>query len=83
MTITKEWFVEWLKAACMRGIRTAAQVGVLLLGSEIFAIQNLDWTYILGCMAGGFVLAILNALTGLPEVPTMEDMADIEIPKGE
>ena len=57
----------WLKAACIRGVKTAAQVGVLLIGSDIFDIVSLDWPYILGCMAGGFVLSMLTSTAGIPE----------------
>lgn len=57
----------WFKAAAIRGIKTAAQVGVLLIGSDVFDIVSLDWPYILGCMAGGFVLSILTSTAGLPE----------------
>ena len=59
---------EWFKAACVRAIKTAAQVGVLLIGSDIFDIVSLDWPYILGCMAGGFVLSMLTSVAGIPEV---------------
>ena len=58
---------QWLKAACVRGIKTAAQVGVLLIGSDVFDIVSLDWPYILGCMAGGFVLSLLTSVAGIPE----------------
>ena len=58
----------WLKAACVRAIKTAAQVGVLLIGSDVFDIVSLDWPYILGCMAGGFVLSMLTSIAGIPEV---------------
>ena len=59
---------QWLKAACIRGVKTAAQVGVLLIGSDVFDIVSLDWPYILGCMAGGFVLSMLTSIAGIPEV---------------
>lgn len=59
---------EWLKCAAIRGVKTAAQVGVLLIGSDVFNIMALDWPYIIGCMAGGFVLSILTSLAGIPEV---------------
>lgn len=60
----KEWFV----AAAVRGIKTAAQVGVLLIGTDVFNIMALDWPYIIGCMAGGFVLSMLTSVAGIPEV---------------
>jgi hypothetical protein len=64
---------QWFKAAAIRGIKTAAQVGVLLIGTDVFNIVALDWPYILGCMAGGFVLSLLTSVaTGLPEVPGSE-----------
>ena len=59
---------EWLKCAAVRAIKTAAQVGVILIGSDIVNIVSLDWPYILGCMAGGFVLSMLTSLAGIPEV---------------
>ena len=59
---------EWLKAAAIRAVKTAAQVGVLLIGTDVFSIVALDWPYILGCMAGGFVLSMLTSVAGIPEV---------------
>ena len=57
----------WAKAAAIRGIKTAAQIGVILIGSDIVDITTLDWPYIIGCMAAGFVLSMLTSLAGLPE----------------
>ena len=59
---------EWAVAAAVRGIKTAAQVGVILVGSDIVNIVTLDWPYIIGCMAGGFVLSMLTSVAGIPEV---------------
>lgn len=59
---------EWLRAAAIRAVKTAAQVGVLLIGTDAFNIVALDWPFILGCMAGGFVLSMLTSVAGIPEV---------------
>lgn len=59
---------EWLCASVVRAAKTAAQVGVLLIGTDIFNIVALDWPYIIGCMAGGFVLSMLTSVAGIPEV---------------
>ena len=59
---------EWLKCAAIRALKTSAQVGVLLIGTDIFNIVALDWPYIIGCMAGGFVLSMLTSVAGIPEV---------------
>ena len=59
---------KWAKAAAIRAIKTAAQFGVVLIGSDMVNIVSLDWPYIVGCMASGFVVSILTSLAGLPEV---------------
>lgn len=59
---------EWAKAAVIRACKTAAQVGVILIGSEMVNITSLDWTYIVGCMAAGFVVSMLTSVAGIPEV---------------
>lgn len=58
----------WWKAASIRAIKTAAQFGVVLIGSDMVNIVSLDWPYILGCMASGAVVSLLTSLAGLPEV---------------
>jgi len=69
---------KWLKCAAVRGIRTAAQIGVILIGSDMVNIVSLDWPYIVGCMASGFVAAMLTSLAGLPECKE-----EIEIERGD
>jgi len=58
---------EWLKAAGIRAAKTAAQVGVVLIGSDVVNIVSLDWPYILGCMAAAAVLSMLTSIAGIPE----------------
>lgn len=64
----KEETKLWWKAAGVRAIKTAAQFGVVLVGSDMVNIVSLDWPYILGCMASGAVVSLLTSLAGLPEV---------------
>ena len=58
----------WIIAALVRAIKTAAQFGVILIGSDVVNIVTLDWPYIIGCMAGGFIVSMLTSLAGIPEV---------------
>lgn len=67
--IQKSVWLEWFRAAGIRAVKTAAQVGVILIGSDIVSIVSLDWPYILGCMAAGFVVSMLTSLAGIPEAP--------------
>ena len=59
---------QWAIAAGIRAIKTAAQTGVVLIGTDVLNIVSLDWTYILGCAAGAAVLSILTSIAGIPEV---------------
>lgn len=63
---------QWFKAAGVRAIKTAAQFGVVLVGSDMVNIVTLDWPYIVGCMASGAVVSMLTSVAGLPEVPEEE-----------
>lgn len=63
-----EKFKVWAAAAAIRALKSAAQGGVMLMGSDAVNIVSLDWPLILGGMATMFVLSILTSLAGLPEV---------------
>ena len=58
----------WAIAAAFRAIKSAAQAGVMLVGSDAVSIVSLDWPLILGGMATMAVLSLLTSLAGLPEV---------------
>lgn len=59
---------EWLEAALIRAIRTFAEAMLAYIGTGAVVLGDVNWIAALsaGCM--GFVLAMLLALTGLPEV---------------
>ncbi len=59
---------QWFKAAGVRALKTAAQIGLILIGSDVLNIVTLDWPYIVGCMATGVVVSMLTSVAGIPEV---------------
>ena len=59
---------EWAKAALIRAIRTFAQAMLAYVGSEALLLGDVNWIAALSAGGLGFVLAILMALAGLPEV---------------
>lgn len=67
---------EWAKAAGIRALKTAAQFGIVLVGSDIKNIATLDWPNILGCMAAGAVVSMLTSVAGLPEVQLKKELAN-------
>ena len=64
---------EWLRAAIIRGIRTFAEGILIYIGGDAvnvgkLILSDVNWLAALSAGAMGFILAILLALAGLPEV---------------
>ena len=68
---------EWAIAALIRGVRTFAESALAYIGTGKLLLGDVNWLAALSAGAFGFVIAILLALTGLPEVkkedPLLED----------
>ena len=63
----------WAKAALVRAIRTFAEAMLAYIGAGAFeagqlVLADVNWLSALSAGAVGFVVAILLALNGLPEV---------------
>ena len=66
-------FSKWLKAALIRGVRTFAEGILIYIGGDAVSVGKLvladvNWLAALSAGAMGFILAMLLALAGLPEV---------------
>lgn len=61
-------FKKWAKAALIRAIRTFAEAALAYIGTGALVLGDVKWLGVLSAGALGFVLAILIALKGLPEV---------------
>lgn len=61
-------FKKWAKAALIRAIRTFAESALAYIGTGALVLGDVNWIGVLSAGALGFVLAILIALKGLPEV---------------
>ena len=59
---------EFWKAALVRAIRTFAEAMLAYIGTGAIVLKDVDWLAALSAGGLGFVIAILLALTGLPEV---------------
>ncbi len=64
---SKEYWIQWLKAAGVRAIKTFAQsfASLLTVGA---AISELDWGYILSVSVVSAVYSIATSFAGIPEV---------------
>ena len=59
---------KWTVAALIRAVRTFAEAMIAYIGTGAVVLGDVNWLAALSAGAFGFVLAILLALTGLPEV---------------
>ena len=59
---------KFWKAALIRAVRTFAESMIAYIGTGALVLQDVNWLAALSAGGLGFVLAILLALTGLPEV---------------
>lgn len=64
---------EWLRAALIRAIRTFAEamlsyIGVGAIEAGALVLADVNWLSAMSAGAVGFIVAMLLALAGLPEV---------------
>ena len=64
---------KWAVAALIRAVRTFAEAMIAYIGTGAVVLGDVSWLAALSAGAFGFVLAILLALTGLPEVEQDEE----------
>lgn len=70
---------QWLRCACVRSLKTAAQSAVALIGTSVY-MGDVSWPLIGSAALLAAVLSILTSLAGIPEV---EDGASVARLKGE
>ena len=64
----KDKYKKWFKAALIRAIRTFAEAALSWIGTSALLLSDVDCRGVLSAGAFGFILAILFAMKGLPEV---------------
>ena len=63
----KEYWMNWIKAAGVRAIKTVAQTAVATIGTAV-AMGEVDWILVGSAAALAGVLSLLTSVAGLPEV---------------
>jgi len=64
---------EWWKAALVRAVRTFAESAVAYIGTGAVVLGDVNWLAALSAGGFGFVMSILLAMTGLPEVKLQQE----------
>lgn len=59
---------KFWRAALIRAVRTFAESMIAYIGTGALILSDVNWLAALSAGAFGFILAILLALAGLPEV---------------
>lgn len=62
----KKW-KSWIKAACVRAIKTVAQTAVATIGTSALLAQ-VDWSVVISASILAGMLSLLTSVAGLPEV---------------
>lgn len=62
------YWMNWLKAAGIRAVKTVAQTAVGMLSGELVGIVEADWLAVLSVSAMAGVVSLLTSIAGLPEV---------------
>lgn len=63
----KEKFLNWLKAAGVRAIKTVAQTALAIIGTSAL-LNEVDWAIVGSAAAMAGILSLLTSTAGLPEL---------------
>lgn len=63
----KEYWINWIKAAGVRAIKTVAQTAIATIGTSA-AIGEVNWIMVGSAALLAGLLSVLTSVAGLPEV---------------
>ena len=63
----KTYWINWIKAAGIRAVKTVAQTAVATIGTSV-AMGDVNWAMVGSAAALAGVLSLLTSVAGLPEV---------------
>lgn len=69
----KEYWIDWIKAAGIRAVKTLAQTAVATIGTAV-VLDDVNWIMVASASALAAVLSILTSIAGLPEIPKWEEV---------
>ena len=73
MKRTKEYWINWAKAAGIRAVKTCAQTFVATIGTAA-VLQDVNWIMVASASVLAGVISIATSIAGLPEVSVPENV---------
>lgn len=64
----KTYWMQWIRAAAVRALRTMAQTAAATIGAAA-ALDAVDWRFVASASLLAGLLSLLTSVGGLPEVP--------------
>ena len=69
--MNKKYWLEWLKAAGIRALKTVAQTAAATIGTSA-VMSAVDWKMVASTAVVAGILSLLTSVAGLPEVEKEE-----------
>lgn len=64
----KTKFLNWVKAAGVRTVKTMAETALAIIGTNAVGITEVDWVGVISACALSGVITVLTCVKGLPEL---------------
>jgi hypothetical protein len=64
----KEKYLDWLKAAGIRTVKTMAETAIAIIGTNTLGITDVDWLGVGSAVLLSGIVTILTCIKGLPEL---------------
>ncbi|MBQ4131541.1 MAG: hypothetical protein IJD71_04325 [Clostridia bacterium] len=64
----KTKFLNWVKAAGVRMVKTMAETALAIIGTNTVGITEVDWVGVISACALSGVITVLTCVKGLPEL---------------